>query len=83
MTEEKPSEITFEDIETLEKMMKHFTGHTFQKCNWCDVSYDVREVGPNYICADCEKEERKAGRFLVFTSPVRDAYFKFMSEDTE
>lgn len=44
-------------------------------CNWCNKSDIVRECGPNYICYDCEMQEREAGRPLVFTSPVRNAYF--------
>lgn len=44
-------------------------------CNWCNECEIVRECGPNYICCDCEKKEREAGRPLVFTSPVKDAYF--------
>lgn len=44
-------------------------------CNWCEKSYSVREVGPNYICYDCEKKERGAGNSIIFTSPVKNAYW--------
>jgi len=69
------TELTKKDMEkTYDKLMK--SSSFFPKCNWCNESHFVREVGPNYICPDCESTERAAGRPLIFTSPVRDSYFK-------
>jgi len=50
------------------------------KCSWCKECMYVREVGPNYICPNCEKVELEAGRPLVFTSPVSNAYFEVTYE---
>jgi len=70
-----PTELTRKDMEeTYDKLMKSTV--FFPKCNWCNESHFVREVGPNYICPECESKERAAGRPLIFTSPVRGAHFK-------
>jgi len=76
---EPPTEITRKDLEeTYDKVMK--SAVFFPKCNWCNESHFVREVGPNYICPECESAERAAGRPLIFTSPVRNAYFEITEE---
>jgi hypothetical protein len=61
--EDNPTELTQDDID-------HFLNHImnqeikFPKCSWCKDSSYVREVGPNYICPDCEMKEKKEGRPL-------------------
>lgn len=71
------SDITVFDKKDIEQLMETMSKceYKFIKCSWCEESYYVREVGANYICPDCEKKERAAGRPLIFTSPVRDTYF--------
>ncbi len=77
--EDKPTEITQEDVDQVVKDI--LTREVFiPLCGWCKLSSFVREVGPNYICYDCEVKERQAGRPLVFTAPVSDAYFKLESQ---
>jgi len=74
MRDEEPTEITSDGLNKFfTKIMNEES--IFHICNWCESSYLVREVGPNYICPDCEKKEKESGRPLVFISPVRDAYF--------
>jgi hypothetical protein len=57
--EDTPStELTPSDIDKFSDFLfKHVP--IYPKCNWCNKSYFIREVGPNYICYDCEIEERK------------------------
>lgn len=71
----EPNELKLDDVQKfIDKMI--YQEIVIHICNWCEVSHYVREVGPNYICPECEIKERAAGRPLVFTSPVRDAFFK-------
>lgn len=71
---DKPTELTQADIHSVVKCLFE-TKIMIPKCSWCENPYYVREVGPNYICYDCEKQERAAGRPLIFTAPLRDVYF--------
>jgi hypothetical protein len=71
---DKPTILTLEDIDKFVDICMN-TEIPRPKCNWCEKSTLVREVGPNHICEQCEKEERVAGRPLIFTSPVSDTYW--------
>lgn len=74
---DKPTEITRADIDKV--FIKMMTQEIkVNKCSWCGGAVPVREVGLNYICYSCEKAEREAGRPVIFTLPVRDAYFKII-----
>lgn len=76
---DKPTEITIADIDkVLNKIMTEEI--KVRSCSWCDRVVNVREVGLNYICYDCEKVEREEGRPLIFTQPVGNAYFKIISD---
>lgn len=75
---DEPTELTHDSFTKCFIQMLKFEPH---RCSWCNESYFVREVGPNYICYECEIKERAANRPLVFTAPVRDAYFKIMEEE--
>ena len=44
-------------------------------CHWCKEDKPVRHVWMNTICQECEVIERQAGRSLITTSPVKDAYW--------
>lgn len=67
-----PTKITIEDFDKFVEKQKEYK---VPLCNWCKKCEIVRDCGPNYICLECEIRERKSGRPLVFTSPVKDAYF--------
>jgi hypothetical protein len=61
---DEPTEITREDIDkVLDYLINSEIKTTF--CNWCGTCPIVRAVGVNYICEQCEIEERKAGKSLV------------------
>jgi hypothetical protein len=72
---DKPTEITREDIDRITNIINNHILKTIN-CSWCNDCSWVREVGPNYICQTCEQKERSAGRPLVFSAPVRDAYWE-------
>ena len=72
--EDKPTILTVEDIENLYQKIIN-SEIVMPTCSWCENSYYVREVAPNYICPDCEESEKKAGRPLIFAIPVREEYF--------
>lgn len=76
MKEDSPTIITSEDILNWFKSINNDPYPELILCDWCKCECCVREVGANYICEKCEREERKAGRPLVFTSPVSDCYMK-------
>jgi hypothetical protein len=76
MSENEPTELTCADVDRVLKRI--LNSEIFvPKCSWCNESFFVREVGANFICVDCEKKERAAGRSLVLTTPVRGAYWSF------
>lgn len=76
---DEPTELNASDID------RCFENMTKQEpkpicCSWCGLFKATREVGPNYICYGCEKEERKCGRPLVFCAPVREAFWRIGNE---
>lgn len=73
---DEPTELTKHDIDVfLKRLSESESEIKIIKCTWCNLSQMVREVGPNYICYDCEKKEREAGREIIFTSPIKDTFF--------
>lgn len=77
--EDKPTELTKEDIDKVIEMSNNFS-ISISYCGWCGKENPVRDVCGNLICEKCEKKERKAGRPIVFSTPVKDAYWKFDRE---